>query len=635
MNNPIVYINAIGCVMALLVAPIARQQQTRGGKYLTAMLLGAAIWSAGAAMEHTSANIPFQIFWSKIQYLGVVSVPVFFLLYSIELSHLAHMLNRRHIILLSIIPLITLLLTFTNEYHNLIWTSYTPSDSPNNITIFGHGPWFWAGATGYSYLLLLSGTVLFIITARRMSVQQRAQVRLILIGTTLPWLFNAVYVLGISPVTGLELTPLSIVFSSMIFNLSMVEGLRLQVLESAASMEFLINDLREQITRREELEQNLLQAQEILALRLAEQSNQLAGLYDLLLVTDQETSLDDILQITMAKIINITRASLLIYFQPLQGNMVQMSAFAGAGLDLDDAGMPLQAGWLAVSKDVYVCPSTLLAAELPRQLVQGQNLAALFKWAVVKNHPHGILAAYWPGGHEFSVEEIAMFAAITDGLGLILQNARLQQSVASTATMQERRRLARDLHDSVTQSLNILAISAETAIFKKDEPQHLARILSRLEMSSKQALKEMRLLLFELRLAEPAASSLIELLTTRLDAVERHSGISAELNVLTGTSWPRELEPQLYMLTMEALNNALKHARASHVQISLSGVRKNFTLEIKDNGHGFDPQNVRPGGMGLRNMAERCASMGATLHIESSVQSGTLIRVTLQKEMRA
>lgn len=616
--------------MALLVIPIAQQQETRGGKYLTAMLLGAAIWSAGAAMEYFTGSITNQLFWSKIEYLGVTSVPVFFFLYSLEFNQFLRWLTRRNMVLLGIIPLITLLLAFTNEYHHLIWANMVPTGN-NNITIYEYGRWFWFGVAGYSYCLLFAGSILFILTTRRMGKAMRNQVNLILMGTAMPWILNVFSILKIGPVPGLELTPLSIVFSGMIFNLAMMEGLRLQVMENSRSMEFLITDLREQIRKGDVLERDLRKSQELLAIKLTEQSSQLSGFYDLLLVTDQEASLDDVLNLSLAKIQSIIRAKLLLYFQPDEKGLLQMVAFSGRGLDLDDASQPFNAEWLVVSRDVRAFPFALQAVDLPRQLVQGHNLAALFKWAMVKNRPMGILAAYWDVGHEFSVEEIAMFDAITDGLGLIIENMRLQQSVANTATLQERRRLARDLHDSVTQSLNILSISAETALFKKDDPQHLERILNRLEMSAKQALKEMRLLLFELRLAHPSESNLMELLTTRLDAVERHSGINVELNIATGSIWPKEWEPQLYMLVMEALNNSLKHARATQVNILISGVRKNLMVEINDNGRGFDPAHVRPGGMGLKNMAERCANLGAELQIISSPANGTVVRMLMDK----
>jgi diguanylate cyclase (GGDEF)-like protein/PAS domain S-box-containing protein len=216
--TPYAIISGIGACMAFIVALIAWQrQETPGGKSLTAMMLAAAIWAWGAAMEHATIGIPGQIFWSKIQYIGTVSCPVLLLTFALEYNHFYRWLTQRNIALVFIVPLITLVLAFTNEWHSLIWTSFSPSPAGNNIIIFGHGIGFWVGAVGYSYFVMMVGTILLIRGALSLSAPYRRQVVMVVTAAITPWIVNAIYIAGLSPVPGLELTPLVVVFTGAIF----------------------------------------------------------------------------------------------------------------------------------------------------------------------------------------------------------------------------------------------------------------------------------------------------------------------------------------------------------------------------------------------------------------------------------
>jgi diguanylate cyclase (GGDEF)-like protein/PAS domain S-box-containing protein len=216
--TPYAVISGIGACMAGLVALISwGRRNTPGGKSLTALMLAAAIWAGGAALEHATIGIPGQILWSKFEYIGTVSCPVLLLTFAFEYNHLQHWLTRRTIAILFVVPLITLALAFTNEQHNLIWTTFIPSPAGDNLTIFNHGIAFWIGAVGYSYLLILIGTILLIRGAIGLPAHYRRQIVLIVAGALTPWVVNVLYIAGLSPVPGLELTPLVIVFTGAIF----------------------------------------------------------------------------------------------------------------------------------------------------------------------------------------------------------------------------------------------------------------------------------------------------------------------------------------------------------------------------------------------------------------------------------
>jgi len=206
----------------------------------------------------------------------------------------------------------------------------------------------------------------------------------------------------------------------------------------------------------------------------------------------------------------------------------------------------------------------------------------------------------------------------------------LQKSEMEKAIAEERNRLARDLHDSVTQSIYSLTLLAEAGqrMIKSGDLQQVESNHSRLRAIAQQALQEMRLLVYELRPQVLRSEGLIGALEQRLEAVERRAGIDARLVVEVGLEIPEELDVELLHISQEALNNALKHSKASEVVLSLHADGGYLRLEVEDNGQGFDQELARSkGGMGLTNMAERVEKIGGELTIQSSPDSGTAVRV--------
>ena len=219
MITPYVLVSALAAVVAVIVAVVAWQRRAApGGRPLVWLMVAVAIWSAGAALEYATVGIPGKIFWAKVQYLGVLSCPVFFLLLAVEYNHLDRWLTRRTIGLLFVVPALTLILAFTNERHGLIWPSVIPTGAPEaNLALYDHGMGFWIGSVGYSYLLMAIGTGLLIRAALRFPPLYRRQSIMLVIAALGPWLVNAIYVAGLSPLPGLELTPLVMVFTGIVF----------------------------------------------------------------------------------------------------------------------------------------------------------------------------------------------------------------------------------------------------------------------------------------------------------------------------------------------------------------------------------------------------------------------------------
>jgi signal transduction histidine kinase len=206
----------------------------------------------------------------------------------------------------------------------------------------------------------------------------------------------------------------------------------------------------------------------------------------------------------------------------------------------------------------------------------------------------------------------------------------LRRSEAEKAVVDERNRLARDLHDSVTQALYAVTLYADasTRLLSSGRVDSATDNLGKLRRTAKQALGEMRLLIFELRPPVLEEEGLAGALQLRLETVERRSGLETDLFVQGEGRPPPEVEEGLYRIALEALNNTLKHAQARSVAVSLWLDASSVTVEVADDGVGFDPaMGGDRGGLGLRGMAERVEKLGGALTVDSGSGEGTRVRV--------
>ncbi len=258
-----------------------------------------------------------------------------------------------------------------------------------------------------------------------------------------------------------------------------------------------------------------------------------------------------------------------------------------------------------------------------------QSLAAVP--LIAQGRAVGALAVACREPERFPPETVDLLVTIGNQIGVAVESARLYEQAGQLAALEERQRLARDLHDAVSQSLYGVSLHAEAAsrMMKDDRTAEAAENLDRLRQSAADAIAEMRLLIFELRPPILQQSGLDGALQTRLETVERRAGLETALRVEGYERQPAEVEEALYRIAQEALNNALKHARASRVEIHL--VQNDaLTLEVLDDGVGFDPSKVHGGGIGLSSMRERAERMGASFDVGAGLNGGSRVRVTLQ-----
>ncbi|MCB9436637.1 MAG: PAS domain S-box protein [Anaerolineales bacterium] len=218
--------------------------------------------------------------------------------------------------------------------------------------------------------------------------------------------------------------------------------------------------------------------------------------------------------------------------------------------------------------------------------------------------------------------------AFADHAAIAIRNARAYEHVQEMAASAERQRLARDLHDAVSQTLFSASLIAEALprLWQK-HPEEVWNGLGQLSRLTKGALAEMRTLLLELRphaLVEASFRTLLEHLTTAF-ASRSSAQIFLEIN------GERELPPivqiSLYRIAQEALNNIHKHARAAQVQVQLQNFADGVELRVLDDGCGFDPYQIPPDHLGVRIMRERALEIEAQLSITSQPGNGTQIAV--------
>ncbi len=207
-----------------------RRQTARGLRAFVLMAAAVAVWSLGYGLELLGGDLPTKIFWAKVEYLGIVTAPVAWVVFTAQYTGRDKWLTRPVFSALGALPALTLLLALTNESHQLIWTTTTlDATGPFLALAVSHGAWFWV-YIAYSYLALLAGSLLVIVALTRSPGLYRGQARLLLIGALTPWVGNILYLSGLTPVPQFDLTPLAFAVTGLVMALALF---RFQLLDLA------------------------------------------------------------------------------------------------------------------------------------------------------------------------------------------------------------------------------------------------------------------------------------------------------------------------------------------------------------------------------------------------------------------
>ena len=205
--------------------------------------------------------------------------------------------------------------------------------------------------------------------------------------------------------------------------------------------------------------------------------------------------------------------------------------------------------------------------------------------------------------------------------------AELALGVQERATLKERQRLARELHDSVSQALYGISLGAHTALslFDTDKTKVLEALNYVISLTAA-GITEMRALIFELRPESLEMEGLVEALTKQVQALRARHGIEIDLKLCSEPDVPYAVKEALYRIAQEALNNIAKHSGASQASVSLDCQPQGLKLMISDNGKGFDPTTaLEKGGLGLKLIRERVEMLGGEMSIDAAVDQGCQI----------
>lgn len=225
---------------------------------------------------------------------------------------------------------------------------------------------------------------------------------------------------------------------------------------------------------------------------------------------------------------------------------------------------------------------------------------------------------------------VQMFA---NHVAIAIQNAQLYRQAQASAALEERNRLARELHDSVAQALysvNLYANATRKALVA-NKWDVVDSHLGELQRSTSEAVADMRLLIFELRPPVLDEEGLVQAIRSRLESVEARAGIEVSLQVDGEPRLSKAIETEVYRVVQEALNNILKHAHATLVAVKIKSDRSRIQVTIQDNGKGFDPTVIdKSGTLGLRNIRERIHRIGGTFRLETAPGRGTSVHIEVE-----
>jgi PAS domain S-box-containing protein len=249
---------------------------------------------------------------------------------------------------------------------------------------------------------------------------------------------------------------------------------------------------------------------------------------------------------------------------------------------------------------------------------------------IVKNQLLGILRLSHSQPDRFNQRHAQLVTAIANQAAMAIENAQLYDKSRQLAALGERQRLARELHDSVSQALYGISLGTHTAIaLARRDPEKLDDVLKYVLSLAEAGLTEMRALIFELRPDSLETDGLIGALSRAAAATQARRGVTVKTNLCDEVQMPIEVKEALYRISQEAMQNAIKHANPSEICLDLSCSGNVVEMLISDDGRGFDTSQSFPGHLGLRSMSERATRLGGTMVIDSAPGKGTRVKVKL------
>lgn len=270
------------------------------------------------------------------------------------------------------------------------------------------------------------------------------------------------------------------------------------------------------------------------------------------------------------------------------------------------------------------------ATNLTRGLAYHASIPLYFQ-----KKPLGIMNVTGPSWRRLTPDELRLLSTIAYQVGIAIERARLAEESARLARVEERARIAREIHDTLAQALTAIALNLEGAVHNLDRsPQRARQRMERALEVARESLEEARQSVINLRGAPLAGKPLPEALAALGRGLTAETGVRVNMHASGDRAVAPRIEAELFRIAREALNNIRRHANAHEVQIILKTTPHRVRLSIRDDGRGFSPNTVSRGRLGIVGMRERAQVLGGSLRVVSHPGRGTTVTASAPRSER-
>ena len=384
------------------------------------------------------------------------------------------------------------------------------------------------------------------------------------------------------------------------------------------------------------------QTEEVLERRVQERTQEIErrrqvadSLREILAMLNSNRPLQEILDHIVAQASRLLKADAGAIYQ-LDDDSAPMTIQASFGLSAQQlsAALPPELAQVVANGTNGRSPVTLAPDSASPVASSRQDYCAQLAVPLrMEDDTYGGLLLYYGEPRKFTTEELELAVMFGDQATLAIENARLRAQAERTAVAAERNRIARDLHDSVTQTLFSATLIAEVLprLVQRNQVEGVRRV-EELRQLTRSALAEMRTLLLELRPATLTEVSIEELLRQLTEAARGRAQLPIDVTMAVLSPPPPEVKIAFYYVAQEALNNVAKHARARKVAVQLHSSHDSASLSVCDDGQGFEIGQVTPEHLGLAIMRERSEAINGRLEIQSLPGHGTTVTIHWQSQ---
>ena len=367
----------------------------------------------------------------------------------------------------------------------------------------------------------------------------------------------------------------------------------------------------------------IAEAQQKLEQRVQARTRELSSLQNVSQQISTTLALEPLLAQILAEIKNALDYSAAAIFRLDETGQVTLA---------NQAGIPLPAPLLdkALARQVLETLQPVIAERLNAGGKTREAMAWMGVPLVVKDHALGLMIFAHQDARAYGEEETNLALAFAQQVAVALENARLYEQAGQLAVLEERQRLARELHDSVSQVLYSIGLGAKAArAALAHDPARLNEALDYVDHLAEAGQVEMRALIFELRPESLRNDGLVAALEKQAAVLRTRHQIAVQAQLCPEPAVSMVVKEALYRVSQEAIHNIIKHANATQVTLAMECSKNEICLEVSDNGCGFDPLAGYPGHLGLQSMRERATRCKGHLTIESAPDRGTRIRLVI------